>query len=137
QLVQRLTAVEAVEALGLDQKEAEALVSAVVRDLGGEYDDAGRAAVRNEGLAAVDDPGVAVTPGFSFGAAQIAAGLRLRHRHGADPFSGGHARQYARPLRGSSVVNYVGRNDVVVQRQHRRLNASAHLLLDDNDGVQN
>ena len=123
QLVEDAAAAEAFDLVGLDDDQRNALGAFGRIGLGDDDDEIGRAAIGDEGLRAVDDIVVAVAPGRGLDRLKVGAGARLGHGDGADQFAGGQPRQPALLLLLGAVMQDVGRDDAVVQRDAEAIDA--------------
>ena len=129
-LVQRLSAREALEPVGLDHQQRVSLRAGLRVGARDEADQVRVQAVRDERLGAVDDVVVAVEHGRGRDAAQVRAGTRLRHRDRAHELAA-HERRHPRLALGVvAVLQHVVRRDLVHALAEAREPRVQQLLVD-------
>ena len=122
-LVEVAAALETFDLVGLDDDQRGALGALRRVGLGDDDDQIGELAVGDEGLRAVDAVVVAVLFRAGLDALQVGAGARLGHGDGADQLAGRHLRQPFLLLLFRAVVEDVGRDDGIVQRDAEAVDA--------------
>ncbi len=134
-LVELASVDEALHA-ALDHEQRDALGALGRVGPGGHDDEVGLVAVGDEGLGAVEDPGVTVADGGRLEGGEVGAAGGLGHRDGADELAARHAGQPALLLLLGAEVDDVGRAHVGVDAEAgaRRGVEAGHLLGD--DGVE-
>ena len=130
-LVEVAAALEAFDLVGLDHDQRGALGALRRIGLGHHDDQVGKLAVGDEGLGTVDAVLVAVLLGARLDALQVGAGTRLGHGDGPDQFAGRHPRQPLLLLFLRAVVEDVGCDDGIVERDAETVDADMADRLDD------
>lgn len=132
-LVERLAAAEALDLIGFDDEQRDALAARFRIGLRDDDDEIGDLAVRDEGLGAVDPIAVAVLQCRGADRLQVRSGARLAHGDRRDALARAELRQPSPSLFLGAVGEDIGQDDDVVQRQRETLDAVAADLLDQHD----